>query len=327
MSLKSQVIMQHTYHLKEHLWMNNFADNLLYVRDHPDEDLKNIEHHPGTAAMIIGAGPSVEKYGQLRLLHDRGFDGSIFVCDKMAKPCLDADIPFDYVVSIDGAPEVAQFFEGVRDHPHYRRAVALMNVATSHPDTSAACMRKALWPVYWFLGMLDDPNEAKSLTRVLHYMSRSFMVQSLGNVGGTAWNLACLLEYSPLVLVGLDFGYSSETRIQDTIYFKEYEEMCCPSTLNPRVQALSQYFREQFKVETPDQLFYMLTNPETKGRVLMDLNWEVYSAIFRLYAEKAHAAMGVQTVNCSPESSLFGPGITYRPLGEVLRLRKDIEVT
>lgn len=288
------------------MWMNSVGENMHAIR--LGFDINKIPLQTGEPAIVIGSGPSVDRYGHLfrvKRCLEEGFDGKVFACDKAFKPCLDAGITPDYVVSVDGDERVTDFFKNTVNHVNLKeRPIVIFNAATIHPETFKFVDER--FHVYWFQGMVDNPNEKKSVTRVLHYMMRKTMLESLGNVGGMAWHLAYYLGCNPVGLVGLDFGYMAGTKIEDTIYYKAYLHMLELAKEDPLL--VDRYYR-------------VITNPDSETEVLVDINWDNYAYVFKLYAKKAWIQSKLRTINCNPSSSLFGEGIEYMPLEEFLKRR------
>lgn len=289
----TKTINEQTFREKEGLWFNNLAENLTSIRG--GHDLLDLPKHDGQPALVVGAGPSA--YEQLPVIADlaKGFKGVIVACDKILRDLLEKGVEPLYVLSVDGDPQVAKFFT---DLPPSPTTSAVMNGFTIHPDTVKACP----YPIYWYTSIIDNPYEAKSLTRAIQWMTKKTMLPSLGNVGGTAWNVSLNLNCDPVGLVGLDYGYPPDNRLEETIYWRAYV----------------QSFGEKLAREN---CYRVLTNPETGRKYLSDLNWDVYRKILYDFSDRSHKA---QTFNCSPRSSLSGHGIKYKALEEFMRYGQEI---
>jgi len=278
-------ISTYTFNVKEYLWMNSLAQNMSGIRN--GRDVKDLPKREDVPALVIGAGPSINKHQQLKIISKSDFKGTIFVCDRILKRALAKRIVPDYVVCIDGAPQIASFF------PKKSKPItAIFNGLTVHPDTVKACS----YPIYWFISIIDNPKGEMSLTRAIHYMTKKAMLVSLGNVGGTTWNIALYLEHNPIALVGLDYGYPQNTHIEETIYYRAYLKLA------------------KGDKEVVKGFFDIMKNPDTGKEVLVDMNFNAYRDMFLPHAECAKCS----TINCSPTSSLFGPGIKYQSLEEFL---------
>lgn len=283
----AQQINQFTYHRNEYLWMNNLARNIETIR--LGTDIKDLPKQKNKPAIVIAAGPTVKKYKQLKKIAKSDFKGHIFVCDKSLRDALKHKLDPLYVVAIDGNPCIADFFREAENNGFTQ---AIFNAITISPTTIKECN----FPIHWFISMLDHPREPKSLTRAIHYMTKKTMLASMGNVGGTAWHLAYYLGYNPIALVGLDYGYPQPTHIEDTIYYDAYLKLVGGEK------------------ELVKNLFKVIKNKETGKEMLIDMNFNAYRGILLPFLKAARCT----TINCSPESTIFGDGIHYQLLEEFL---------
>lgn len=279
-------VAEHTWQVKERLWMENLGKNMPFIRE--DKDIQHMHRCRG-AAVVVGAGGSVQKYKHLELL--KGYKGTIIATDKMLIPCLKEGISPTIVCSIDGDQSIARFYFHTSDEFKTKCPDVALN-AIVHPDVVKMCRNR-----YWFTTPIDDPFAAHSVTRAIHLMTKKTILSSLGNVGGQAFNLAYFLGADPVILVGLDCGYLPEIPLEQTTYYKSYAELA-----RRRGKKVEMYFTK-------------VRNPHTDNEVVLDMNWSVYQKIFLEHAKRAKCRI----VNCSPVSSLFGENITYMPLEETLR--------
>lgn len=288
----AQQVNLYTYLAKFPQWMDNLAENMSAIRS--GKDIKDLPRHEGKPAIIVGAGPSVEKYKQLDSLSRwlwllRPDDGILIACDKALKPIHATGVVPDLVISTDGDPQVAKFYGDMSGY----WAKAVFNALSVHPDTVKACP----FPIFWYQSIIDDPRQPNSITRAVHYMTKKTMLQSLGNVGGMAWHIALYLGCNPIGIMGLDYGYPADTHIEETIYYKAYLKLAKEDAAKAK------------------QFFHLVKNEDTGKTILSDMNWDAYRRIFLQYAAKAP----VETVNLSPESSIYGENIKTQSLEEFLR--------
>lgn len=280
-----------TFQLKEELWADNLAENMPVVR--PGRDIRELPKLNGSSTIVVGAGPSVDRHDHLRLLKEIGYGGAIVACDKALVPCLKAGVTPDIVISVDGAQAISKFFDDPVIAENGRTKAAL-NV-TAHPDTLA----KVPYERYFLMTSYDDPFGERSITRLIHFMTRKTILSSFGNVGGQAVNLAMFLGANPVVMVGMDYGYPGNTPPEKTSYYRSYKWLA-----EKRKKKIGDYFTK-------------IRNPDTGEEVMLDLNWSVYRELFLRHMRVMKKKMRV--VNCSPTSSLFGEGIEFVPLEEALK--------
>lgn len=291
---------EHTWQLKERMWMENLAENLPLIL--VGRDIRELPKCTDSA-IVIGAGPSVEKYGHLGVIEGSGYGGTIIATDKMLKPCLRQGIVPHLVMTADGDPAIADFYDGATEVANavfrfpdeaVKRTKAVLNALTVHPSTVAKCK----FEKFWYMTPVDDPMASRSVTRAVHFMTKKTILSSFGNVGGEAFNLAMFLGADPVILVGLDYGYPPETPPEETTYYSSYAELAK---------------RQGKKVE---EYFTTIRNPNTGNEVMLDMNWAVYRRLFLQQIKRAK----VRIINCSPISSLFGEGIEFMQLEEALKL-------
>lgn len=286
-----EFVASQTWQLKEELWAGNLAENMPVVRQ--GRDIKELPKPNGSSAVVVGAGPSVERHGHLKLLKESEYGGAIVACDKALVPCLKAGVTPDIVISVDGAQAISKFFDDPIIAENGRTKAAL-NV-TTHPDTLA----KVHCEKYFFMTSYDDPFGERSITRMIHFMTRKTILSSFGCVGGQAVNLAMFLGADPVVMVGMDYGYPGDTPLEQTSYHQSYRWLAERSG-----KKIGEYFTK-------------IHNPDTGEEVMLDLNWSVYRELFLRHMRVMRKK--VRVVNCSPTSSLFGEGIEFMTLGEALR--------
>lgn len=283
-------ISQQTYFLKEKLWFNNFAENLPLIRT--GKNVLELHARCAGPAVIVGAGPSIEKFNMLDKLKD--VPCHIIATDRMLAPLLKRGIVPEYVLSIDGDPKISQFYLDKRLWTNRDRIKAIFNVQVS-PEV----VRSFPGEVFWFTVLMDNPvQDAISITRAMYWMTKEVtMSQSYGNVGGFAWAFTEFLGHDPIILAGIDFSYGEGVQPTQTEYW--------------------QGFLAQRKGRTQDviRLDYKYVNNPFKHRVLTDAVWMGYGEVLHHAVE----ATSVKTVQCSPLTSFFGPRIITMELEEALR--------
>lgn len=296
-----EFVAEHTWQLKERLWMENLAVNMPLIL--VGRDIRELPKCGGSA-VVVGAGPSVKEYNQLGALEGSGYSGTIIATDRMLKPCLESGVIPQLVMTADGDQSIAGFYDGVNEvvrsvfkFPDLaaKRTSAVLNALTVHPDTVAKCP----YEKFWYVTAVDNPLGDRSVTRAVHFMTKKTILSSFGNVGGEAVNLAMFLGANPVIMVGMDYGYPLDLKLEQTSYYGPYAELA-----KRRGERLEDYFTR-------------VDNPDTGNSVMVDMNWAVYREIFlrhmRMMKKKA------RVINCSPVSSLFGEGIEFMPLEEALK--------
>ena len=346
----AEVVRLHTVGINEKMWMDSLGQNLPIVRS--GRDLQNYPLGTGKPCLVIGGGPSVTaaKQGQSQLDVLRESDAyqndQIFIIatDKMLKPCLEKRVYPHLVTSLDGTPDVADFFSGI-DLDGLKGEIALALGVITHPDTLAQAIRVfGTENIYWFMGMWDDYREPKSITRVIHWLTGGKVIlQTLGNVGALSVFTALHLNAREVAFIGLDYGYPADTPIKKTQYYKAYQGLVKDwnSKLKGRNAEIRKAHREEVKAweawrqdmektwgrpmdlthphydkpKPPEPLkrktihscYRYVINKDTGAHVLVGLNWDVYRQMFLAFARLKPTPTPL--INLSPTSSLWGAGI------------------
>lgn len=296
----ARTISEYTFETYERLWFENLSQNLpeiWYGGNLKTLIEENFLPH-SEYGLVIGAGPSLQRFKHLELVSKSGFDGVIIICDRILKPCLEKGIESHLVVSIDGTEKVSEFFDEVQlRNQVYPKTLLSVFI---HPKT-VKNVKLTGSQIYWFITNVDDPKEKKSLTRVVYWMTNGMMiVPGLGNVGAMCWNIACLLGCKKVGMIGLDYGYPLDTRFEDTVYYKAYVKL---AEMNNK----------------PLEKFYKVIENPLGRKVLTSLNWDVYRYIFTTFSDEASKRFGVKTYNLCPDSSLFSESIEYVDLESFLK--------
>lgn len=334
----------HTLSVYEELWFNSIAENMPKIR--AGANLWDFPRQKGRPAIIVGAGPTVNKFKQLDALEEsvHSWQKPFIICvDKMVHELQRREIRSNLTVTLDGTPEVKGFYEKIQPPSSvYLAAQEKLNVALTiqtHPSVVSEVER--FGKVWWFIPLWDDIKAEKSYTRTFHFMTKKFMIQALGNVGAVSVMIASLLECDPVAFIGLDYGYPPDTPLEETSYFKAYKAMVDQYNrdLTKENRKTRRTYKRQLKKyeenrslptpQTPalketksiESCYRYLINPDTKMHVMVDQNWDVYRTLFLTFLK--HMTPRPRYLNCSPISSLFSPEIVTMSFEDFL---KEIEV-
>jgi hypothetical protein len=280
----------------------------------------------GDAAIVVGAGPSLQRRRSLERLRASGFAGTIVAVDGALGACLRAGVVPHLVVSVDPHPErIVRWFgdpalTAAPADDYFRRQemdpvqredelaanrglVGLVDVygpkikvaaATSVAPAVVDRCEQARMELSWWNPMYDDYDMPRSLSRRLWEMNGLPCLNGGGNVGTAAWVLThAVLGRKRIGLVGIDLGYAPGTPYEQTQYYPELSEM------------LGTRFAEAF-IHTE--------NPVTGEVWFSDPAYHWFREVF---LEMARDADG-ETFNCTEGGLLFGPGITTVPLDAFL---------
>lgn len=298
------------------LWVQNFAENLPYIRN--GETIEKLvppePDKPQGPAIVIGAGPTVHEFKQLDLLAQSDFEGVTIATDSMLIPCLEKGIIPDYVVTVDGADIIAKFYDHELVRKHGEKLKVLL-ISTVHPKVREL-LTEAKAQIYWYHGLFDDWRSPESFTRLINVITKSkknpkglASVSCLGNSGASAWVIGhSLLRRDRIALLGIDMGYPEGYPIERTYYFSTYLKAAGGDV----AKALAFGYTRVY-------------NPFTKSVIIQD-------PVFRHYTEgwieaAKYTPRWVITINCSPKSALFSYDGTINTMRfeDFLKYYKDVE--
>lgn len=309
------------------LWMQNFAQNLpMIVADGsltlnellPEEIIAEPLHAigrcpkcPHGSALVVGAGPSIQKFNHVQMLADSDYDGFIIATDRMLIPLLKAGVVPDLTVTVDGNREkiLKWYDDPILDKYGPEVKVALCSTVAHNV---AERIKQVGGHIYWFHALYDDYRTIESFTRLQQMMTSNERlpnglpaVSCLGHAGGTCWVFAhALFRRSPVALIGLDLGYHEDTKIEETQYFK----------------ALLQEAEGNVDL-VKRSAFRELLNPHTGRKAVQDLIFMHYREGF-LETVKS-VPFWVKTINATGDGALFGDGIEWMDFQKFLETYKS----
>ncbi len=180
------------------LGIEQLVYNLPKMLTHPSLDtLIKKRSKKGDTAIIVSTGPSLDK--QLQTLKKHSQNVAIFCADSSYSILYDNDIKPDYVLSLERVPLTSEFFNTeVRE---FDKDILFILAALTHPNS---------------LKYLE--NSKKSYMLIPRYLSfgLSLKLTPYHFIGGgmsvanMAYELAVLLQYKNIVLIGQDLAYSKE---------------------------------------------------------------------------------------------------------------------
>lgn len=279
----------------------------------------------GDSAIVVGAGPSLHRRRSLERIRAARFAGTIIAADGALGACLRAGVVPHVVVSVDphaermirwfgdpalSAPPADDYFRRQEMDPTIaadevaanRTLVELVDgagprmaaaLATSVSPAVVTRCTQAGMAAYWWNPMYDDYDRPHSISRRLFEANGLPCLNGGGNVGTAAWVLAhAVLGRRRVALVGIDFGYPSDTPYDKTQYY-------------PELRALfgDDFARAYVHVDTP-----------LGERWFCDPAYWWFRDVFLEMVREADT----ETVNCTEGGVLFGDGVPMVPLDDFL---------
>lgn len=303
--------------------VHNSISNLVNTLRYPIPD----------SAVVVAAGPSVDRKGLLEKLKSSSFDGIIIACDSALGPCLRNEIIPDIVVSVDPHSRILRWFgdpslnqDNKNDDDYFHRQdlnnwiannelkanqeiISLLNkYGTKIKGALATCAASGVpqrciqsgMEIFWWNPMYDDYDQPNSLTmKVLNEVSVPCL-NAGGNVGTAAWVIAhSVLNIKHIALLGMDFSYYKDTPYSRTQYYDRAIEI--------------------FSKDQLDDFFIPVFNPYLKDKFYTDPAYFWYREVFLEMSLEAPCI----TYNCTEGGILFGKNITFTSLEDFLNSSKQ----
>ncbi len=322
----SELIQKHTREGLLEIWIQNLAKNLPRIWEGKsiksivpaetaklDAEGKDPDKPTGTA-VVVGRGPSLFEKKHLQMLAESDYRGNVVCTDGAMIEALKAGVkPENYEnffsVTVDGNPELIQKWydhELVKEHGKHIKAVLCSSVAPNVPEV---CEKNGV-DIYYFHPLFDDYRNIESYTKIEQFMTKCEKhpnglpaMQAGGHAGATAWVLSwVVLRKSPIALIGLNLGYTPETPLESTYYWKGLME----ATRGNMVLMQQAYTR--------------IHNPDFNCDCILDPVFAHYREAF-IDLVKA-TPKWTATWNCTEGGSLFSEEIKCAPFKEFLEAFK-----
>jgi hypothetical protein len=279
---KSERLSENTAHALFPQWMINYRRNLDDIDKGKDMLALADKYKDCKTAIVIGAGPSVQKYNHLKMLADARaqgrYKGVVLATDRILIPCLKAGLIPDIVMSLDGDFEVSEFFKHDLVNKHAHEMDVLFSAVVDNATVK-------MWPssgnVYFFLPHIDTMEGDMSVSRGMFWMTNKTVMHTGGNVGAACWFLSVAMNKDPIALIGMDLSYPDVENIEEIPSFGIYEKMH-----NGDPEKILKCFRRDY-------------NPFFKNETITDYIMETYWEVFKSYIDAIHAAHGLKTINCT----------------------------
>jgi hypothetical protein len=320
MSNNFEELQKSTFSLMD-MWLKNFARNLPYILEGNNiKDLSVFQneitynnHNPTRTSIIIGKGPSVYEKNHLEILSANKENNTIVCSDIMLIETLKKGITPDkfddfYVLTVDGEDEQVEFYDDPIVEEYSNRIKVILSTCTS-PKVTKVCKKFGL-NVFWFNPLIDDFRKEGSFSKIMNIMTRSennpkgiSSLQTGGNVASNSWVFSwAILGRSPIVLIGVDFGYPASTSIEETQHYQHL---------------LKCYNNDVDRVKNGHRIIH---NKDFDCDVLLDPIYDYYREGFCNMV--IHTPKWLRTINATEGGSLFGENIETMKFSEFLKINK-----
>lgn len=272
------------------------------------------------SGIIISAGPSVYRKNSIKRILESAYKGTVIAVDGAYIACLKAGLIPDFVVTLD--PHETRIVRWFGDHEfekhsfhddyfkrqdldedfkkdsieQNKRHIELVNkygrstkaiVCSSSPRNVVERLKEAQVEMYWWNPLVDNPYGHDSLTRKLYDINKLTCFNTGGTVGTAAWVFAdSILKIPQIAVVGMDFGYYSDTPKDKTqTYYELIEHLGDPKAV--------------------EECFVDYTFPLTKEKFYADPTYSWYRSNFLELLRQGKS----RTVNCTEGGTVFDNNI------------------
>jgi len=309
-----------TYKMLIHKIKKNINHNQSYLQKGLSiKFLKDQNFRKKRIAIIVGAGPSLKRNDQTKILKKYKDKAIIIACDGTLFYCLKNNIVPDLVVTLDSHPtRIVRWFgdenlnsKKMKKDDYFRRqdldidfrkeilvnnlVLKLtnkfgkkLNIALCTTSSKAVVKRviKIKSKIYWWNPFIDDPDKKNSISRKIFNKNKLPLINSGGNTGSAAWMIAdSVLGCKKIAMIGMDFSYYNDTKLNQTQYY----------------DFLTKYYSKK----NIKYFFKKIYNPVTKSSFYTDHVYYWYRKCFFEMLSNTNS----RTYNCTGGGILFGKTI------------------
>ena len=147
---------------------------------------------------------------------------------------------------------------------------------------------EAGFDLFWWLPLVDDPDENRSLTRRMYEATKLPALNTGGNVGTAAWVFAQFwLEIQKVAVIGMDLGYYKDLPYEMTQGYHELVELLGKDGLT-------------------QEYFPVIKNALTREEFYCDPTYFWYRQNLLELVKNSSSTI----YNCTEGGTLFGEGVT-----------------
>ncbi|RZD43904.1 MAG: hypothetical protein CXT78_07345 [Thaumarchaeota archaeon] len=288
-------------------WVTNFASNLPNIWNENSAKKLNLKiqnfEKEKNSAIVIGRGPSINKFEHLKLLAESNYQGNIVCSDGILSNALKAGVTPDkfpkfFVVTIDPYPFVKKHYEHEIIKSYGSKIKGIFTVITNPEVVEKA--RDAEIQIHWLHSLFDYNEGKKSFNNLSALMIRAKniehklpAIQTGGNAGTAAWFISWqILKCSTVALIGINHGHEEDDPLETIIYHNNKEE------LSEGVDRDSTTFQKLYK---------KVYNPDFNCICILDPLYQFYSEALKEFISRSPDWL--TTINATEGGSIFGDRI------------------
>jgi hypothetical protein len=299
-------------------WVTNFSLNLPNIWNEKSAKILNPTTNTNfekedNSAIVIGRGPSINKFEHLKLLAKSNYQGNIICCDGKLADTLNAGVTPDkfpkfYVVTIDPYPGIRKHYDHEIIKSYGSKIKGMFTILTDPEVVEKA--RQTGIQIHWLHSLFDYNEGIKSFNNLSALMIRAKnnehklpAIQTGGNVGTAAWFTAWqILKCSTVALIGINHGWEESDSWETIIYHNNKEE------ISEGVDKNSKVFQKLYK---------KIYNPDFKCNCILDPLFQFYSEALKEFIERSPKE--ITTINATEGGSIFGNRIKSMKFSDFLR--------
>lgn len=206
------------------MWLQNIYRNFLKKHVKNIKDIKEIfDTATNKPAIVIGAGPSLQKFHHLELLADSAFYkekiGPILTTSHTVKDCLEAGVIPDYMILLDPEPVMLPHIDHDIVDEYADKIKGIFPITIDNIVLNRWKGKKI-----FFLAAISEatiPNVQAVLSGLFPKITE---MNALANAGTFSWNVAKFLGCNPIAMIGMDQGFLMDTPVEETPYYKAFQK-------------------------------------------------------------------------------------------------------
>jgi len=277
------------------MWTTNIRGNMPYIVDKPDVKEKIGRYNGSTPAIVIGAGPSLSDNASgtdhLKMLAESDFGGVIIATDRILSDCYAYGIYPDYVIVVDGSERIYdRFFDHdiVRENAHHTTAILANH---THPSVVKEWDEHGGEILFYTSGISNEvlPNASS----IIGLITDNTELNSGGNCGSFAINVAHYMKCNPVALIGMDLSYKIDTPLSETQSYPSFKEK-------------TGYSDEEM---WDNELYRTFHHPFFDTDCIVDLIFLTYMEPLRDFWIPKFVKAGTSIINYTEGGAIYGDGV------------------
>jgi len=204
------IITKSTFKNNGQLWLQNILENeKRFGFSNTIREIK-VNH---SKSLVLAAGPESKKsHEDFKKINKERESITIVACDGALSTLSQNNCIPDYIVSVDGAQIIANFYKNSREILDGTTVILSTSI---HPDVVEQCIDSGA-KIKWVQPFFNCDSHKE------YFRNGIPSIKMGGNVGTASYLLTSLvLKGNPIGLMGIEFAWSDETPYNNTQYFNK----------------------------------------------------------------------------------------------------------